>query len=59
MVIKNMRKLVKTSCGLAKYDAIASRKDAFSRLRLIWFVFFAAIRDWHISTDNQINESES
>lgn len=37
---------IKTDCGRAKYTELAARQGAFARLRLIWFVLLAAIRDW-------------
>jgi hypothetical protein len=39
---------IKTECGRAKYAALASRPGLLARLRLIWFVLIAAIRDWQI-----------
>ena len=38
-------KLIKTECGRAKYHRLSLKKDVFSRLRLIWFILIASIRD--------------
>jgi len=37
---------IKTECGRAKYDALASRPGLGARLRLAWFVLIGALRDW-------------
>ena len=37
--------LIKTSCGRAKYAELTQRKGIIARIRLIWFVIIAAIRD--------------
>ncbi len=41
-------KLIKTECGRAKYSVLASKSGVLAQIRLIWFVFFAAIKDWNI-----------
>ncbi len=40
--------LIKTECGRAKYEKLASRKSFISKFRLIWFILIAAIRDLSI-----------
>ena len=39
---------IKTDCGRAKYAELASRSGALARLRLVWFVLIAALRDWRL-----------
>lgn len=39
---------IKTECGRAKYAELAARPGAWARLRLVWFVLIAGIRDWHL-----------
>jgi hypothetical protein len=43
---------IKTPCGRAKYDTLASRPGAWARLRLAWFVVIAALRDWPLPHPN-------
>ena len=40
--------LIKTECGRAKYERLASKKGIFNRIRLYWFIVFAAIEDWNL-----------
>jgi hypothetical protein len=44
---------VKTECGRAKYEHLASPTDLLSRLRLGWFVAIAALRDWRLPDPDQ------
>tara|TARA_Y100001968_G_scaffold187114_1_gene171465 strand:+ start:631 stop:789 length:159 start_codon:yes stop_codon:yes gene_type:complete len=44
--------LIKTECGRAKYELLASRKGIFNRIRLYWFIVFAAIKDWNLKAEN-------
>ena len=37
---------IKTECGRAKYQELATRLGAAARVRLAWFVLIAALRDW-------------
>jgi hypothetical protein len=37
---------IKTDCGRAKYQELATRQGAAAKLRLAWFVAIAALRDW-------------
>ncbi len=39
---------IKTACGRAKYDVLAARPGAWARVRLLWFVWIAALRDWRV-----------
>ena len=44
--------LIKTECGRAKYKMLASKKGIFNRIRLYWFIIFAAIEDWNFTADD-------
>ena len=44
--------LIKTKCGRAKYEMLASKKGIFNRIRLYWFIVFAAIEDWNLKADH-------
>ena len=44
--------LIKTECGRAKYEILASKKGIFNRMRLYWFIVFAAIKDWNLTADD-------
>ena len=51
---------IKTTCGRQKYLELSQREGILSRIRLIWFVSFAILRDLSISDkDNQFDDSES
>ncbi len=39
--------LIKTECGRAKYEMLASKNGILNRIRLYWFIVFAAIEDWN------------
>jgi hypothetical protein len=36
---------IKAECGRNKYQELAERRGLFAKIRLYWFVLFAAIRD--------------
>ena len=36
---------IRTPCGRAKYQTLAARPGLPARLRLVWFVLIAALRD--------------
>ncbi len=42
--------LIKTDCGRSKYSELASRTGFVAKLRLIWFIFFATIKDWKLDS---------
>ena len=44
--------LIKTECGRAKYEMLASKKGILNVIRLYWFIVFAAIEDWNLKADN-------
>ena len=54
-----LNRWVKTDCGRAKLADLASRPGGLARLRLIWFVLIAALRDWSLPNPDQIDESSS
>ncbi len=37
--------MIKTSCGIDKYQQLKKDKSVWGKLRLAWFVAIAAIRD--------------
>ena len=45
---KEYSKLIKTQCGLKKYDILKKNKSFYGKVRLKWFVFFAIIRDYFL-----------
>ena len=38
-------KLIKTECGLEKYETLKSRTGYINKLRFYWFVAVASLRD--------------
>ena len=50
---------IKTDCGRAKYAELAARRGALPRLRLMWFVLIAALRDWRLRDADQPGGSSS
>ena len=44
--------LIKTECGRAKYEMLSSKKGIYNRMRLYWFIVFAAIEDWNLKADD-------
>ena len=38
-------KMIKTSCGIDKYQQLKKDKSVWGKLRLAWFVVIAALRD--------------
>ena len=51
--------LIKTPCGRSKYIELNSKKGALSKLRLIWFILIAIIKDWNIPSPDQKEDSNS
>ncbi|MCP9928262.1 hypothetical protein KBY90_10280 [Cyanobium sp. CH-040] len=45
---------IKTDCGRAKYAELAGHRGLLARLRLVWFVLIAAIRDWRLPDPDRI-----
>tara|TARA_B100000686_G_scaffold332031_1_gene396290 strand:+ start:742 stop:879 length:138 start_codon:yes stop_codon:yes gene_type:complete len=40
-----MDKFIKTQCGLEKYKVLKQKNGFFHKVRFIWFIFIASIRD--------------
>jgi len=45
---KTIFKYIKTPCGQSKYIQLESNKSFLGKLRLIWFIIIASIKDWNI-----------
>ena len=43
--------LIKTNCGRSKYYELVSRKGVAAKIRLLWFILIAIIKDWNIKAD--------
>jgi hypothetical protein len=48
---------IKSDCGRGKYADLAGRRGAIARLRLGWFILFAALRDWRLPDPDQTSGS--
>jgi len=48
MTKKTVFNFIKTPCGQAKYIELESNKTLPGKLRLLWFILIASIRDWNI-----------
>ena len=44
---------IKTDCGRAKYTELATREGIAAKLRLIWFVLIASLRDLPIKNEEK------
>jgi hypothetical protein len=54
-----LHRWIKTPCGRAQYAELAQRPGALARLRLLWFVLIAALRDWPLpNPDRSENQSQ-
>lgn len=40
-----MKSLIKTECGIKKYEQLRKETGPIKKIRFFWFVFFAALRD--------------
>ena len=40
-----MKALIKTKCGLEKYERLKGNTGFIGRIRFFWFMFFAILRD--------------
>ncbi len=56
---KFIQRLIKTECGRAKYLELADRSGFLAKIRLVWFIFFAGIKDWNIPESDWIQDSKS
>ena len=45
---KTIFNFIKTPCGQAKYIELEANKTLLGKLRLLWFILIASIRDWNI-----------
>ena len=45
MIMSNLK--IKTECGIKKYNELKKNQSYFGKLRLLWFKFFAVIRDFN------------
>ena len=43
---------IKTPCGRAKYNELASKKGIIAKFRLLWFILIASAKDWPISSSD-------
>tara|TARA_B100002051_G_scaffold5610_1_gene4746 strand:+ start:1976 stop:2179 length:204 start_codon:yes stop_codon:yes gene_type:complete len=50
---------IKTDCGRAKYEELASQRGWLASARLLWFVVIAALRDWRLPDRDQSDSSTS
>lgn len=48
---------IKTECGRAKYAELSAHTGPLARLRLIWFVLIAALRDWQLPDQPESSDS--
>ena len=48
---------IKTECGRAKYAELSARTGLPARLRLLWFVLIAALRDWPLPDQPESSDS--
>jgi hypothetical protein len=44
---------IKSECGRTKFNELAARPGWLARLRLVWFVLIAALRDWQLADPDQ------
>ena len=48
MTKKTVFNYIKTPCGQAKYIELETNKTLLGKVRLLWFIVIASIRDWNI-----------
>ena len=53
MTEQPIHRWIKTECGRAKYQELSARPGAIAKLRLIWFVLIAALRDAPLANPDQ------
>ena len=54
-----LHRWIKTDCGRVKLADLAARPGVLARLRLIWFVGIAALRDLPLPNPDQSGDSSS
>ena len=45
LIVMSSPKMIKTSCGIEKYQQLNADKSVWGKLRLAWFVAIATLRD--------------
>ena len=48
MTKKTIYKFIKTPCGQEKYEKLSLNKTLYGRIRLLWFIFFATVKDFDL-----------
>ena len=43
-----LHRWIKTDCGRAKLADLQQRRGPIARVRLVWFILIAALRDWRL-----------
>ena len=59
MITMKMNDLIKTPCGRSKFLELAKGNGLLSRIRLVWFVIVAALRDLPIPNPDYLDNSNS
>ena len=54
-----LHRWIKTDCGRAKLADLQQRRGPIARVRLVWFILIAALRDWRLPNPNQSDVSTS
>ena len=55
----SLHRWIKTDCGRAKLADLQQRRGPIARVRLVWFILIAALRDWRLPNPNQSDVSTS
>jgi len=53
MTEPTIHRWIKTECGRAKYQELSTRPGAIAKLRLLWFVLIATLRDAPLPNPDQ------
>ncbi len=40
---------IKTQCGREKYFYLKNQKGILAKVRLLWFIIIASLRDWNLN----------
>jgi len=48
MTQKTVFNFINTPCGQSKYIELEANKTLLGKLRLVWFILIASIKDWNI-----------
>jgi len=57
MATPSVYRWIKTECGRAKFTELAARPGVLARLRMVFFVLIAALRDWRLADPDQADGS--